>query len=603
MDQPIDQLRAIVAALPLQPGVYQFFNEEGIVIYVGKAKNLKSRVSSYFRNARDMTPKVTAMVRKISDIRYIVVDSESDALLLENNLIKKHQPRYNILLKDDKSFPWICVSSEPFPRVYSLRNPIADGSRYFGPYSSLPTMKALLDLIRQLFPVRTCTLNLSGQNILSGKYKVCLEYHIGNCKAPCTGLQSAGEYDGNVEQILDILGGNFGGVLQHLKNEMLECAGLFQFEQADLIRKKIRLLQNYRSKSMVVNSSVNQVDVFSFAEDAQSAYVNYLRIVSGAIVQAYTLQMVKRLDEQPPELLAFAILELRERFKSTSPRIVVPFMPQLKLTGVSISVPGIGDKKKLLELSERNVKLFQADRQKQIEKIDPARHAQRIMETLQKDLRMTRLPVHIECFDNSNIQGTHPVSSCVVFRQARPSKKEYRHFNVQTVQGPSDFDTMQEVIHRRYRGLTEEGEPLPQLIVVDGGKPQLSAAVQSLQALGILERVSVIGIAKRLEEIFFPGDPLPLYLDKRSESLKLIQAMRDEAHRFGITHHRDRRSKSMTRSQLTEIPGIGPKTMDLLLQQLGSVAQVKTASLNQLIQLIGKSKAEKIITYFLQATS
>jgi len=597
MDVNHQHLRSLAASLPALPGVYQFHNQEGDILYVGKAKSLRSRVSSYFRNT-GLPPKVTAMVRKIFDIRYTVVDSESDALLLENNLIKKYQPRYNILLRDDKSYPWICIPAEPFPRVYAMRNPVADGSRYFGPYTAVSSMKALLELIRQLFPVRTCTLNLSDSQILQGKYKVCLEYHLGNCKAPCVGLQTREEYDRNIEQIVHILEGHTAQVLNYLKSEMSALASGYKFEQAQGIKKKLQLLEKFHSRSLVVNPSVSDVDVYSYADDPESAYVHYLRIVSGAVVQAHALQMVKRLEEQPGDLLAYAIVEIRERCRSNSQRILVPFLPSLSLPGVRISVPRIGDNKKLLELSEKNVWMFRADRRKQTEKTDPERHSRRILETLQADLNLPEMPVYMECFDNSNIQGTHPVSSCVVFRNARPSRKEYRHFNVRTVEGPSDFDTMREVIHRRYQGLLSEGAPLPQLIVVDGGKPQLTAALQSLQALGLEGRIPVIGIAKKLEEIFIPHDPLPLYLNKKSESLKLIQAMRDEAHRFGITHHRNRRSRSMTHSQLSDIPGIGPRTMETLLAELGSVAQIRAAGADQLTALVGKSRADRILRFF-----
>lgn len=590
-------LQQSVNNLPDSPGVYQFLNDEGHIIYIGKAKNLKKRVSSYFNKTHD-NRKLTLMVSKITDLRTIVVNTESDALLLENNLIKKYQPRYNAMLKDDKSFPWIVVRNEHFPRIYLMRNPVRDGSQYFGPYTSTVMVRTLLGLVKQLYPLRTCPLNLTGEQIERKKFKVCLDYHIGNCKGPCEGLQTEKEYDESVAQIRDILKGNISSVIQHLKVMMAEYADACRFEEAGLIKNKIALLDKYRSKSTIVNPAINNVDVFSYEDDIQSAYINYLRIVDGAVIHAYTIELVKKLDEQPDELLGFVITDMRERFVSQSREIIVPFEPDVKLPNLTYTIPKIGDKKNLLELSQRNAKYFQMEKKKQVEQTDPDRHVHRIMETVKQDLHLSELPAHIECFDNSNTQGTNPVAACVVFRDARPSKKDYRHFNIKTVEGPDDFASMEEVIYRRYRRMLDESEPLPQLIVIDGGKGQLSSAVNSLEKLGLAGKVAVVGIAKRLEEIYFPGDTTPLYLDKRSESLKLIQQMRDEAHRFGITFHRNRRSKAMVNSELQYIDGIGQKTIEKLLQEFKSVAQLKLASQEELEKVIGRQKANVVKTYF-----
>ncbi len=592
-----ETLQQTVANLPGNPGVYQFLNAEGTIIYVGKAKNLKKRVSSYFNKTHD-NKKLTLMVSKIVGLQVIVVDTESDALLLENNLIKKYRPRYNVMLKDDKSYPWIVVRNEHFPRVYLMRNPVRDGSQYFGPYTSVTMVRTLLELVKQLYPLRTCSLHLTKENIERHKFKVCLEYHIGNCKGPCEELQSEEDYDESIAQIRDILKGNIASVIQHLKTLMAEYAETYQFEDAEVIKNKIALLERYRSKSAIVNPSINNVDVFSYEEDIQCAYINCLRIVDGAIIQAYTIELIKRLDEHPAELLSFAVTDLRERFMSTSREIVVPFEPDVMLPGLVYTIPKIGDKKKLLELSQRNAKFFQLEKKKQIEQTDPDRHVNRIMETLKRDLHLTALPAHIECFDNSNIQGTNAVAACVVFKNARPSKRDYRHFNIKTVEGPNDFASMEEVVFRRYRRMTEQGESLPQLIVIDGGKGQLGSAMNALEQLGLSGKVAIVGIAKRLEEIYFPGDSAPLYLDKRSESLKLIQHLRDEAHRFGITFHRNKRSKAMISTELHNIEGIGEKTIEKLLQQFKSVARLQTASHEELENAVGKQKAAAVINYF-----
>ena len=589
-----ETLHHVIGNLPDGPGVYQFLNDEGRVIYVGKAKNLKKRVSSYFNKTHDNL-KVATMVSKIADLQPIVVDTESDALLLENNLIKKYQPRYNINLKDDKSFPWIVIRNESFPRVYLMRNPVRDGSQYFGPYTSVSMVRTLLDFVKQLYPLRTCKENIARQ-----KVKICLEYHIGNCKGPCEGLQTEEDYNESIAQIKHILKGNINTVIQHQKKLMTQYAETYRFEEAELVKNKIAMLEKFRSKSAIVNPSINLVDVFSYEDDIQNAYVNYLRIVDGAIIQAYTVELNKKLDEQPAELLGYAITNLRERFKSLSTEIIVPFEPDVMLAGITYTIPVKGDKKTLLELSLRNVKFFQMEKKKQIEKTDPDRHVNRIMETLKKDLYLNELPVHIECFDNSNIQGTNPVAACVVFRNARPSKKDYRHYHIKTVEGPNDFASMEEVVFRRYRRLLEENDTLPQLIIIDGGKGQLSAALRSLEQLGLKGKIAIIGIAKQLEEIFFPGDSTPVYLNKRSESLKLIQQIRDEAHRFGITFHRNRRSQEMITTEMHQIKGIGFKTIDNLLREFKSVARIQTATIEELEKVVGKQKAAIVANYFSQ---
>ncbi len=592
-----ETLQYTISNLPDSPGVYQFLNDEGKIIYVGKAKNLKKRVSSYFNKTHD-NRKLMLMVSKIADLQAIVVDTESDALLLENNLIKKYLPRYNILLKDDKSYPWMVIRNEHFPRVYLMRNPVRDGSQYFGPYTSVVMVRTLLDLVKQLYPLRTCALSLTKENIGQRKFKVCLEYHIGNCKGPCEGLQTEEEYNESITQIRDILKGNITTVIQHLKTLMNEYAEAYRFEEAEVMKNKIAMLEKFRSKSAIVNPSINNIDVFSYEEDIHCAYINYLRIIDGAIIQAHTIELTKRLDEQPAELLGYAITDMRERFMSQSREIIVPFEPDVSLPSITYTIPKIGDKKKLLELSQRNAKFFQLEKKKQIEKTDPDRHVNRIMETLKRDLHLSELPVHIECFDNSNIQGTNPVAACVVFKNARPSKKDYRHFNIKTVEGPNDFASMEEVVFRRYRRLLDEDEPLPQLIVIDGGKGQLSSAMHSLELLGLNGKIAIVGIAKRLEEIYFPGDSAPLYLDKRSESLKLIQHMRDEAHRFGITFHRNKRSRAMITTELQNIEGIGQKTIEKLLQEFKSVARLQLAPVEELEKVVGKQKAATVAKYF-----
>jgi excinuclease ABC subunit C len=583
--------------LPDKPGVYRYLDKEGKVIYVGKAKNLKKRVLSYFTKTRQ-SGKLRLLVKKIADIKFVVTDTESDALLLENNLIKKYQPRYNIQLKDDKSFPWICIKNEPFPRVFPTRNPVKDGSEYYGPYTSVKMMRALLDIIKQLYPLRTCKLNLTKKNIEKGKFKVCLEYHIGNCKAPCVGRQSEEEYNRQIDQVRAIIKGNISDIIKELRSLMFDFAGKMEFEQAQMIKEKIEILENHQSRSTIVNPKINNVDVISIVDEEELAWVNWLKVVNGSIVQAHSVEVKKKLNESPQELLLLTLTDFRQRFESRSPEIIVPFMPDVDLPGVKFTVPKRGDKKQLLDLSYRNAMFYRMERNKQRELVDPDRHARRIMQTMKKDLRMKETPEVIECFDNSNFQGDEPVAAMVQFVKARPNKKEYRHFNIKTVEGPNDFASMEEIIERRYGRLLRENKPLPQLIVVDGGKGQLSSAVKSLKKLGLFGKVTIIGIAKKLEELYFPGDPVPLYLDKTSETLKVIQQLRDEAHRFGITHHRKRRDKKTVKSELTEIEGVGFATAQKLLRKFKSVKKIREASLEELAETVGKAKALTVFEHF-----
>ncbi len=589
-----EHIKNLLKLIPEKAGVYRYYDKNETLLYVGKAKNLKKRVSSYF-NKKQEHGKTKVLVSKIHDIQYVVVPTEIDALLLENNLIKKHQPKYNVALKDGKTYPWICIKNEPFPRIFQTRNVIKDGSEYFGPYTSVRLVKTLLDFFQQLYPLRNCTLSLTDKNIKAKKFKVCLEYHIGNCLGPCEDKQKPADYELNIEHIKQIIKGDIKSVTQHLKTAMLQFSNEMEFEKAQSIKEKIDLLNNYQAKSTIVNPKINDVDVFTILSDEENAFVNYLKINSGAIIQAHTLELNKKLNETEQELLQLAIIELRQRFKSTSKTIYCSHSLENVWEDLSITIPKIGDKKKLIDLSLRNAKYMQLDKKKRkinnIEKQDN----KRILEQMQKDLNLIDRPRHIECFDNSNIQGTNPVAACVVFKNARPSKKEYRHFNIKTVVGPDDFASMEEVVYRRYKRLLEEEEPLPELIVIDGGKGQLSSAVKSLDKLKLRGKIAIIGIAKRLEEIYFPGDSVPLYLDKRSESLKIIQQLRDEAHRFGITHHRKQRNKSSLGTSLDSIDGIGPKTVELLIKHFGSVKKVMEAKKEELIKLIGKSKAEKVL--------
>lgn len=582
--------------LPDAPGVYQYFDKDSKILYVGKAKNLKKRVSSYFNKQHD-TARINVLVKKIATIKHIVVETEMDALLLENSLIKNLQPRYNILLKDDKTYPWICIKNERFPRVFSTRNVIKDGSEYFGPYTSGKLMHALLNLIKELYPLRTCNYDLSPQNISNEKYKVCLEFHIGNCLGPCEGLESEEEYLRKIQAIRAILKGDFKENIREFKSLMMKYAEEMRFEEAQKMKEKIDLLENYQAKSTVVNPKISNVDVFSIISDEGSAYINMLQIKNGAVIRSHTLELKKKLEEADDELLTLAIVELRERFKLYAKEIIVPFKVDLG-EGLKITTPKLGDKKQLLDLSERNARYYRMDQMKQMKIVDPDRHTNRIMAQMKSDLRLSKEPRHIECFDNSNIQGTNPVAACVVFKDGKPSKKDYRHFNIKTVEGPNDFASMEEVVFRRYRRLLEEGEPLPDLIIIDGGKGQLGAALKSLEVLGLRGKIAIIGIAKRLEELFYPGDSIPLYLDKKSETLKIIQHLRNEAHRFGITFHRNQRSKNAIDSGLTTIPGIGPKTMEKLMIEFKSIKRLKETSFEAIEKSIGKSKAQKVLDYF-----
>ena len=585
-----------IQTLPDNPGVYQYYDKDGKILYVGKAKNLKKRVSSYFNKVHD-NAKTNVLVRKIVEIKHIVVSSEQDALLLENNLIKKLQPRYNVLLRDDKTYPWICIKKEPFSRIFPTRRMIKDGSEYFGPYTSFKTVNTILDLIKELYPLRTCNFDLSPANIDKGKFKVCLEFHIGNCKGGCEGYELAENYQIQVNAIREILKGNFKESLKDFKSKMQEFAANMQFEEAQKSKEKIEVLENYQSRSTILNPKISNIDVFSIISDEAVAYVNFLQIAHGAIIRSYTLELKKKLEETDEELLELAVVELRERFQLLSREIILPF-PLDFGDKIKVTVPQLGDKKQILELSERNAKYYRLDQLKQIQIVDPERHTNRIMAQMQKDLRLSVEPRHIECFDNSNIQGTNPVAACVVFKDGKPSKKEYRHFNIKTVEGPNDFASMEEVVYRRYKRMLDENQPLPQLIIIDGGKGQLSSALKSIDDLGLRGKIAIIGIAKRLEELFYPGDSAPLYLDKKSETLKVIQFLRNEAHRFGITFHRDKRSKAALNSSIETIPGIGEKTMLTLIKHFKSVKRLKLATEKEISEVIGVSKAKKISDFY-----
>ena len=581
--------------LPASPGVYQYFDAKGTIIYVGKAKNLKKRVNSYFTKNHD-NHRTRILVRNIVRIEHIVVSSEMDALLLENNLIKKYQPRYNVLLKDDKSYPWICIKKERFPRLFATRKIIKDGSEYYGPYTSMKTVRTLLDLIKGLYPLRTCKYDLAAEKIAAEKYKVCLEYHLGNCLAPCVDKIPQEDYDNNIKAIRSIIKGNFKDSLQNFKEQMQAHAENMNFEEAQKIKEKLEILQNYQAKSTIVNPKISNVDVFSIITDEAYGYVNFLQLSYGSIIRSHTIEIKKKLDETPSELLSLAIIEIRQRFHSQSPEIYLPFSVDLG-NKIKVTVPQLGDKKQLVELSERNAKYFRMERFKQMQIVDPDRHTNRLMIQMKSDLRLSEEPRHIECFDNSNLQGSNPVAACVVFRNGKPFKKDYRHYNIKTVEGPDDFASMEEVVYRRYKRLQEEGQSLPQLIIIDGGKGQLSSALKSLDLLGLRGKIAIVGIAKRLEEIYFPEDPIPLYLDKKSESLKVIQFLRNEAHRFGITLHRNKRSKGAIQSELDRIPGVGPKTKEILLKKFKSVKRVKEAPLSNLIATLGPQKGEQLFNY------
>lgn len=595
-----EDYKLVAETVPKDPGVYRFIDPEGIIIYVGKAKNLRNRLTSYFGEGKDKSFKTRVMVKHAHHFEYTIVNTEADALLLENSLIKKYQPRYNVSLKDGKSYSYICIKNERFPRVFITRKvDKKEGSTYFGPYTSKARLKIILDLIKRLFPLRTCALVLSETNIQKNKFKVCLEYHIKNCQGPCEGLEDEGSYNTKIDQIKNMLRGRFSAVVNHFRLEMQGHAENLEFEKAQLIKDKLLAFEDYQGKSTVVSNTIRDVDVFSIISNEKEAFVNYLKVVDGAIIHIHTQELVKNLDEEEADILSYAIPVIRERFDSIAPEVILPFEVLLADQGLQMTVPKIGDKRKLLELSEKNVQYYLLQKEKeQANRTQKKTPAERILETVKKDLNMEVVPIHIECFDNSNLQGTHPVSSCVVFKNARPSKKDYRHFNVKTVEGPNDFATMEEVVYRRYKRLLEEGQPLPQLIIIDGGKGQLGAAMTSLKALGLEGKLTVIGIAKRLEEIFFPGDSIPLYINKKSESLKLIQQARDEAHRFAITFHRHQRSRGMAGTQLTEVPGIGEKTAAKLLSHFGSVKKIEAAGLEEWEKVVGKKAGEKLRQYF-----
>lgn len=592
------ELKEAIAALPHEPGVYQYYDKAGKIIYVGKAKDLKKRVSSYFNKDKHESGKTAMLVRSIDRVQHVIVDNEYEALLLENSMIKEHQPKYNIQLRDDKTYPWICIKNERFPRVFATRNVIKDGSEYYGPYASVKRMKSVLDMVHKIHPIRTCNLVLSEDNISKGKFKVCLEFHLGNCLGPCDARQTEVHYKESIDQIRKIVKGNADEVVKTFETNMKEAATELNFELAEFWKNRIQVLSDFYSKSVVVNASIKNVDVVSIISDDVFAYVNYLRVLKGAVIQAHSVEFKKKLDEAESDILLSALAEMRQLFGSDAPEVLTSIGIDATWDGVDFHLPQRGDKKSLIEFSLRNLRSFMLDRHNSQEKVDPERHANRILKTLQADLRMIDLPRHIECFDNSNFHGSFPVAACVVFKNAKPSKEDYRHFNIKTVEGPNDFASMEEVVYRRYKRLLDENQTLPQLIIVDGGKGQLSSAVQSLDQLGLRGKITIVGIAKKLEEIYFPEDSIPLYIDKRSESLKLIQRLRNEAHRFGITHHRSKRSKSAFNSELLQIDGIGEKTAKELIRTFGSVERIKNLNLEQLSSQINPAQAGKIYGYF-----
>jgi excinuclease ABC subunit C len=592
-----EKLQLQLQTLPNKPGVYQYFDKNDTIIYVGKAKNIKNRVKSYFVKNHDYA-KTRILVRQIERLEYIVVDTELDALLLENNLIKKYLPKYNIQLKDDKTYPWVCIKKESFPRVFPTRRMVKDGSKYLGPYPNVKAMHTLLGVIKDLYPLRNCNLDLSEKKIKEGKYKVCLEYHIGNCKGPCVGEEPRETYEDYIAQIEHILNGNLSSVTKLLKSQMQAHAEKFEYEEAQVYKSKLDYLDNYQRKSAVVSQTVSQCDVITVLQDEKSAFVNYLVVKNGAIIHGYTVEVKKKLDEEIADIIGFVLPEMREKFNSLSTDVLLQEEIDLQFDGLKFQVPQRGDRKTLVDLSLRNTTFYRLEKLKQEKIVSPEKHTDRILSQIQKDFRVPELPVHIECFDNSNIQGTNPVSACVVFRNAKPSKKDYRHFNIKTVEGPDDFASMYEAVYRRYKRLLDEERPLPQLIVIDGGKGQLSSSLKALDDLGIRGKIVIVGIAKRLEEIFFPGDQYPIYIDKRSESLKVIQFMRNEAHRFGITHHRNRRSKAALSSEILDIPGIGPKTQEILIKHFKSVQGIRLAKKEELIEQVGEAKADILFSYF-----
>jgi excinuclease ABC subunit C len=593
--------KAALKNIPHKPGVYQYWNADNELIYIGKAKDLRNRVTSYFNKDTNVNAKTKVLVNKIRNITFTIVDTEVDAWLLENSLIKKHQPRYNILLKDDKTYPWIIIKNERYPRIYWTRTIVRDGSKYLGPYASVSMMHAILSLIRETYPLRTCSLPLTKANIDAGKFKVCLEYQLGNCKGPCQNYQTEEDYASSIEEIKDILNGKIGAVVKTLEVDIENAAMNMNFELAHRLKRKFDMLENYQSKSTVVNSSITDVDVFSIASEEKYAFVNFLKVMNGTITQTQTIELKKRLDEDDEELLTFAITEFRNRYNSQAKEIIVPFDIDLEDSNIKFTVPKLGEKKKLLDLSQKNVTFFKRDKIEQYERLNPEVRSERLLTQMMKDLRMNQLPRHIECFDNSNFQGKYPVSAIVVFRDGKPSKKDYRHFNVKTVEGPNDFATMEEAVHRRYRRMLDEGNELPQLIVIDGGKGQLSSALKSLKLLGIEKQVTVIGIAKRLEELFYPGDQYPMYLDKKSETLKIIQQLRDEAHRFGITAHRKKRDKGTLATELELIDGVGKTSADKLLKYFKSVKKIRLATEDELLEVVNTKQAKSILSYFAEA--
>lgn len=590
--------RATLKNIPHRPGVYQFWDSENELIYIGKAKDLRNRVTSYFNKDLNVNAKTRVLVSKIRNITFTIVDTEVDAWLLENSMIKKHQPRYNVMLKDDKTYPWIIIKNENFPRIFWTRRIVRDGSKYLGPYASVSMMHTILDLIRETYPLRTCNLALTRENIDKGKFKVCLEYQLGNCKGPCQNYQTEDDYDNSINEIKDILNGKISNVVREMKAAMDVAVADMNFELAHKLKRKYDLLEKYQSKSTVVNSSITDVDVFSIASEEKYAFVNFLKVMNGTIIQTQTIELKKRLDESDEELLTLAIFEFRSRYNSHSKEIIVPFDVHLEDASIKFTVPKLGEKKKLLDLSQKNVQFFKREKIDQYEKLNPEIRTERLLTQMMKDLRLNQLPRHIECFDNSNFQGKYPVSAIVVFKDAKPSKKDYRHFNVKTVEGPNDFATMEEAVHRRYRRMLDEGTELPQLIIIDGGKGQLSSAMKSLKLLGIEKQVTVIGIAKRLEELYYPGDQYPLYLDKKSETLKVIQQLRDEAHRFGITFHRKKRDKGTLATELELIEGIGKTTAEKLLKYFKSVKKIREANEQELMEVVNLKQAKAILTYF-----
>ncbi len=594
------QLEEKIATLPNRPGIYQFKNEQGDIIYVGKAKKLRNRVRSYFNKGKDQNGKTRMLVRHITNLEYMEVESEQDAFLLENNLIKRYKPKYNIQLKDDKTFPWLCIKNEPFPRIFSTRNKVDDGSEYFGPYASVKLMKTLLSLATKLYPLRTCNYSLTEKNINAGKFKVCLEYHIGNCLGPCEGRQSEDDYMRGIQTIRKIIRGNTREVIQSLNAQMAEYAEELDFERAQFIKEKLELVERYQSGSSIVSPNVHDAEIYSLRKEMKRYFVGFLKVVDGAIIQGHVQELKAGMEEDQKQMLEYAIRSIRSETGSDSKEVIVPLELDLK-EDLQVTVPQRGEKRKLLELCERNVKYHLLEKRKQTRIVNPEQHYDRILNQMKDDLRMSVIPSHIECFDNSNTQGTNPVSACVVFKNGKPSKKDYRHFNIRTVEGPDDFASMREVIQRRYSRLIKEKQPLPQLIIIDGGKGQLSSAMTSLDELGLRGKITVIGIAKKLEEIFYPGDSIPIYIDKKSESLKLIQHLRNEAHRFSITHHRNRRSKNAFGTQLTDIQGVGKGTSEKLLKHFGSVKNVREANEEQLTKVVGLAKSKVIFNYFHQA--